>query len=80
MRKENPNALAISDQVGAHTSARSPTIDPAPTAVVRYMPALLIGSCADLYLLPTGEAHGGFGSQITLQPRGRRHEPVGLLL
>ncbi len=77
MRKENPNALATGAQVGAPTSARSPTIDPAPTAVVRYMPALLIGGCAGSCLLLT--AGCPVASVARLQPRGRCHEPVGLL-
>ena len=78
MRKENPNALATDAQVGAPTSARSPTIDPTPTAVVRNIPALLIGSCADSCLLLT--AGCPVASVARLQPRGRRHESVGLLL
>ncbi len=78
MRKENPNALVISAQVGAPASARSPTTDPAPTAVVRNIPALLIGGCADSCLLLT--AGCPVASVDRLQPRGRCHESVGLLL
>jgi hypothetical protein len=43
IRNENRNALPTGAQVGAPTSARSPTINPTPTAVVRKTPALLIG-------------------------------------
>ncbi len=78
IRKENPNALPTSAQVGAPTSARSPAIDPAPTAVVRSIPALLIGSCADSCLLLT--AGCPVASVARLQPRGRGHKPIGLLL
>ena len=78
MRKENPNALVISAQVGAPASARSPTIAPAPTAVVRNIPALLIGGCADSCLLLT--AGCPVASIARLQPRSCRHEPIGLLL
>ncbi len=78
MRKENPNALPTGAQVGAPTSARSPTIDPAPTAVARKTPALLIGGCADSCLLLTVGCP--VASVAMLQPRGRRHEPIGLLL
>ena len=78
MRKENPNALPTSAQVGAPASARSQTIDPAPTAVVRNIPALLIGGCADSCLLLTAGCL--VASVARLQARGRRHEPIGLLL
>ncbi len=77
MRNENRNALATDAQVGAPTSARSPTIDPAPTVVVRNIPALLIGGCADPCLLLT--AGCPVASVARLQPRGRRHKPIGLL-
>ncbi len=77
MRK-NPNALATGAQVGALTSARTPTIDPAPTAAVKNIPALLIGGYADSCLFLT--AGCPVASVARLQPRGRCHEPVGLLL
>jgi hypothetical protein len=53
MRNENRNALAISAQVGAPTSARSPTMNMVVTPVAENKPALLIGSCADSCLLLT---------------------------
>ncbi len=43
MRNENRNALAISAQVGAPASARSPTMDMVATPVTENKPALLIG-------------------------------------
>ncbi len=78
MRKENPNALAISAQVGAPASARSPTMNMVATPVTENKPALLIGGCADSCLLLT--AGCPVASVARLQPRGRGHEPVGLLL
>ncbi len=78
MRKENPNALAISAQVGAPTSARSPTMNMVATPVTENKPALLIGGCADSCLFLTAGCLAA--SVARLQPRGRRHEPVGLLL
>ncbi len=78
MRKENPNALATNAQVGAPTSARNPTINPVVRDVTENMPALLIGGCADSCLFLT--AGCPVASVDRLQPRGRRHEPIGLLL
>lgn len=46
MRKENPNALATKAQVGAPTSARSPTINPVSRAVVKDKLVLVIGYCS----------------------------------
>ena len=78
MRNENRNALATDAQVGAPTSARSPTVDMVATPVTENKPALLIGGCADSCLLLT--AGCPVASVARLQPRGRCHESVGLLL
>ncbi len=78
MRKEKPNALATGAQVGAPTSARSPTVDPVATAITEDMPALLIGGCADSCLLLTAGCL--VASVARLQPHGRGHKPIGLLL
>jgi hypothetical protein len=53
-------------------------MDPAPTAVARKTPALLIGGYADSCLFLRAGCLAA--SVARLQPRGRRHEPVGLLL
>ncbi len=53
IRNENRNALPISAQVGAPTSARSPTMDMVATPVTGNRPALLIGGYADSCLLLT---------------------------
>jgi hypothetical protein len=53
-------------------------MDMVATPVTENKPALLIGGCADPCLLLT--AGCPVASVARLQPRGRCHEPVGLLL
>ncbi len=53
-------------------------MDMVATPVTENKPALLIGGCADPRLLLTA---GCLAISVArLQPRSRRHEPIGLLL